>query len=109
MKTSPNVDTMTATDLKRYATVCGWALARAHARASGRAGSIEGYIGRGDAFDRALAAFADAYADQNERDYDALVAARDAGRIHADANGTFVKPQRAGKAKNGAGSKIFDS
>jgi hypothetical protein len=84
-------------------------LARAHAKASGKAAAIAGYLGRGDAFDRSLAAFADAYADQNESDYRALVQARDDGRIVADANGTFPEPQRGDKVKNGAGSKIFES
>jgi uncharacterized protein (DUF2252 family) len=109
MKTSPNIDEMTGGDLKRYASACGWALARAHAKASGKAAAIAGYLGRGDTFDRSLAAFADAYADQNESDYRALVKARDDGRIVADPNGTFPKPQRGDKAKNGAGSKIFES
>ena len=90
MKTSPNVDAMTANDLARYATVCGWALARAHARASGRAAQIAGYLGRSIAFDDAIAAFADAYVVQNERDYAALVAARAGGRIVADPNGAFA-------------------
>ena len=51
-----------------YARLCAWTLARAHAR-SGDATAIASYLGEGDRFDRALAAFAEAYADQNERDY----------------------------------------
>jgi uncharacterized protein (DUF2252 family) len=90
MKTSPNVDRMTANDLLRYAEVCAWALARAHARASGAPAAIAGYLGRGDAFDQALAAFADAYADQNEADYAALQAAHADGRIAANPNGGFT-------------------
>ena len=89
MKTSPNVDAMTADDLRVYAVVCGWALARAHARAGGAPAAIAGYLGRGDAFDEALARFADAYADQNEADFRALQAARDDGRIAASADGGF--------------------
>ena len=54
-----------------YAQLCGRALAKAHAR-SGDAIAIAAYLGGGDSFDRALAAFAETYADQNERDYDAL-------------------------------------
>ena len=54
-----------------YARVCGWTLARAHAR-SGDAIAIASYLGQGDRFDRAMASFAEAYADQNERDYAAL-------------------------------------
>ncbi|HEU4973592.1 MAG TPA: DUF2252 domain-containing protein [Baekduia sp.] len=63
-----------------YGRTCGWTLARAHAR-SGDPIAIAAYLGRGDAFDRAIAHFAEAYADQNERDYAALLAAADAGRI----------------------------
>jgi uncharacterized protein (DUF2252 family) len=92
MKTSPNVDAMTADDLRVYAVVCGWALARAHARAGGAPAAIAGYLGRGDAFDEALARFADAYADQNEADFRALQAARDDGRISASADGGFGQP-----------------
>ena len=63
-----------------YAQVCGQTLARAHAR-SGDPVAISSYLGTSDAFDRALATFAEAYADQNERDYAALKAAADSGRI----------------------------
>jgi hypothetical protein len=57
-------------------------LARAHARWGDRI-AVASYLGKGDAFDRALADFAAAYADQNERDYDAFVAAVDSGRLAA--------------------------
>ena len=60
----------------------GWTLARAHARA-GDAIAITGYLGSGDAFDRALAWFAERYADQNERDYAALQDAVASGRVAA--------------------------
>jgi len=109
MKTSANVDAMTADDLRRYAVVCGWALARAHARGGGSSGEIAGYLGRGDAFDQALAAFADAYAQQNDADFEALRAARDDGRIAASEKGGFVDQERSGSSKNGAGIKILDS
>jgi hypothetical protein len=66
--------------LGRYGELCGWALARAHAR-SGDAVAIGTYLGTGNTFDRAMCAFADGYADQNERDYEALSHAADAGRI----------------------------
>jgi hypothetical protein len=66
-----------------YAEICGWALARAHAR-SGDPAAIAGYLGSGDSFDRALASFAEAYADQNERDYAALGEAVESGRIDAE-------------------------
>ena len=72
-----------------YARLCGRTLARAHARAGGAPAAIAGYLGRGDAFDEALARFADAYADQNEADFRALQAARDDGRIAASADGGF--------------------
>ena len=65
-----------------YAQLCGQALAKAHAR-SGDAIAIASYLGSGDSFDRALASFAEAYADQNERDYDALRAAVESGRLEA--------------------------
>ena len=67
-----------------YAQLCGQALAKAHAR-SGDAIAIASYLGAGDSFDRALAAFAEAYADQNERDYDALREAVASGRLEAKA------------------------
>jgi hypothetical protein len=62
--------------------VCGWTLARAHARC-GDATAIAAYAGRGDRLDRALSSFAEAYADQNERDYAALQNAVRAGRLTA--------------------------
>ena len=65
-----------------YARLCGWTLARAHAR-SGDAIAIASYLGTSDVFDRALATFAEAYADQNERDYEALQAAVASGRVDA--------------------------
>ena len=66
----------------RYAAVCGWVLARAHAKA-GDAAMITGYLGRKDLFDLALGKFALAYADQTERDYDSLVKAVKSGRVRA--------------------------
>ena len=64
------------------AEVCGWTLARAHAR-SGDAIAIASYLGTGDTFDQAMGSFAEAYADQNERDYAALREAVTAGRVVA--------------------------
>ena len=63
-----------------YARVCGTELARAHARA-GDGVAIASYLGGGDTFDRAMARFAETYADQNERDYAALKTAVDVGRV----------------------------
>jgi len=60
--------------------VCARALARAHARSGDRI-AIAGYLGTGPTFDRALAAFAESYADQNQRDYEALKQAEATGRI----------------------------
>jgi uncharacterized protein (DUF2252 family) len=65
-----------------YGRVCGWTLARAHARSGDRI-AIATYLGGGDAFDRAIADFSDAYADQNQRDYNALQEAVKNGRVKA--------------------------
>jgi uncharacterized protein (DUF2252 family) len=65
-----------------YGRACGWTLARAHAR-SGDPIAIASYLGKSDVFDRAIAAFAETYADQNERDYRALQDAVDSGRVDA--------------------------
>ena len=69
--------------MRLYAEVCAWALARAHAR-SGNPAEIAGYLGRGAVFDKALASFAIAYADQTERDHAALIAAIRSGRLAAE-------------------------
>jgi uncharacterized protein (DUF2252 family) len=69
--------------LTKYSGICAQALARAHARSGDRV-AIASYLGNGPTFDRALAAFADAYADQNERDYQALRHAASTGRIVAE-------------------------
>ena len=69
--------------LEAYGRVCGWTLARAHARSGDRI-AIAAYLGGGDAFDRAMAAFAETYADQNERDYRALQEAVASGRVTAE-------------------------
>ena len=74
-------------DLRRltiYAEICGSTLAKAHARA-GDAVAIASYLGGGTSFDRAIASFAESYADQNERDYAAFRAAIDTGRLAATA------------------------
>jgi uncharacterized protein (DUF2252 family) len=82
MKGSVDVDGAPLTQMRRYAQVCGWTLARAHAR-SGDSRAIAGYVGTGDAFDKALADFAVAYADQNDADYNKFTSAIDSGRIAA--------------------------
>jgi hypothetical protein len=82
-KTSIDLESMVPIGLERYASVCGWTLARAHARSGDRI-AIAAYLGKSDIFDRAIADFAKAYADANEQDYEALVAARKSGRIVAE-------------------------
>jgi uncharacterized protein (DUF2252 family) len=82
MKMSMPVEGFRAVALARYAKICGWTLARAHAK-SGDAATISGYLGKGRAFDKALTRFAFAYADQNERDYETLVKAVRSGRVKA--------------------------
>jgi uncharacterized protein (DUF2252 family) len=81
MKAGADVERMNEDELERYAVVCGWALARAHAKGSGLAATIAGYLGRSDVFDEAIVKFAEAYADQNERDHAELAAAVADGRI----------------------------
>jgi uncharacterized protein (DUF2252 family) len=81
-KGSALVETMNPKALAYYAGVCGRTLARAHAR-GGDSLAIGSYLGPGDSFDRALADFAEAYADQNERDYAVVVEAVESGRITA--------------------------
>jgi uncharacterized protein DUF2252 len=81
-KASFDVENATPEGAALYGRTCGWTLARAHARSGDRI-AIAAYLGRSDVFDRALADFAEAYADQNERDHAALVAAVESGRIAA--------------------------
>ena len=85
MKGSPVVASMDATTLSEYTALCGWTLARAHAR-SGDPAEISGYLGTGDAFDVAVTRFAVAYADQTKHDHAALVEAVHAGRVAAQAD-----------------------
>jgi uncharacterized protein (DUF2252 family) len=80
MKGSVDISTLQPEGLSFYAGVCGWALARAHAR-SGDAVAIAAYLGTGDAFDSAIADFAETYADVNASDHAAYVAAIEAGRM----------------------------
>ena len=82
MKLKPLVETFDGEALVDYAGLCGWALARAHAK-SGDAERISGYLGKSNAFDDAIADFAAAYADQNDRDHAALKAAVASGRLEA--------------------------
>ena len=82
-KGSAEVDLMEPPIMRAYASACGAELARAHAR-SGDAIAIASYLGNGETFDRALAQFAETYADQNERDYETLTKAVKAGEIETE-------------------------
>jgi uncharacterized protein (DUF2252 family) len=82
MKTSADVDNMQPFGLTFYARLCGWTLARGHAR-SGDAVAMAEYLGTDDTFDQAIADFSQAYAVQNQKDYDAFVEAVRTGRIEA--------------------------
>jgi uncharacterized protein (DUF2252 family) len=82
MKGSADVEAMKPIALGVYADICGWTLARAHAR-SGDPIAIAAYLGEDDQFDRSIAAFSERYADQNERDYQAFVEAIRSGRLQA--------------------------
>ena len=82
-KGSAEIEAMDPAGLRAYGGICGWTLARAHARSGDRI-AIAAYLGGGDTFDRALATFAETYADQNENDYRALEEAVVSGRVVAD-------------------------
>jgi uncharacterized protein (DUF2252 family) len=82
-KETPNIEQLPEGDFILYAGLCGWTLARAHAR-SGDPAIISGYLGRSNQFDRAVATYAQAYADQTERDHAALVEAARTGQIRAE-------------------------
>ena len=69
--------------LEAYGKLCALTLARAHAR-SGDRFAMAAYLGNSDTFEKALAKFAESYADQNERDYEAFAAACKSGRLHAE-------------------------
>ncbi len=82
MKGSALVEAMTPLGLTFYARICGWTLARAHAR-SGDPVAIAAYLGDGDAFDRSVTDFSQRYADQNEQDFQQFVKAVRSGRLEA--------------------------
>jgi len=84
MKMKIDLDNMTKTDWLEYVEICGWTLARAHAR-TGDAAMIGGYLGSSEKFDSALAKFAVSYANQADRDHSTLVKAIRAGRLKAQA------------------------
>jgi uncharacterized protein (DUF2252 family) len=72
-KVSVNIDLIEPTAMKAYAEMCGWTLARGHARSGDRV-AIAAYLGSSDVFEKSVADFAAVYADQNERDYEAMSA-----------------------------------
>ena len=82
-KGSFSVETMAESTWREYAGMCAWVLARAHARTGDRI-AIAAYLGTGDVFDRAMADFAAAYAEQNQQDFEALREAVDTGRVRAE-------------------------
>jgi uncharacterized protein (DUF2252 family) len=79
-KGSAEIELMDPAALSAYGVICGWTLARAHAR-SGDAVAISAYLGKGDPFDKAMGSFSETYADQNERDYQALQKSAQTGRV----------------------------
>jgi uncharacterized protein (DUF2252 family) len=82
MKGSVLVESMTPLGLTFYAGICGWTLARAHAR-SGDPVAMSAYLGNSDAFDKSITDFSERYADQNEQDYEQFVKAIRSGRLEA--------------------------
>jgi uncharacterized protein (DUF2252 family) len=82
MRMKFDISRMPNDDWLEFVQICGWTLARAHAR-TGDPAKIAGYLGKGGTFDRAIGAFAVAYADQTERDHALLVKAIRAGKLHA--------------------------
>jgi uncharacterized protein (DUF2252 family) len=82
VKLKPMVETFTSDRMNTYASLCGWTLARAHAKGANPA-IIAGYLGKSDRFDRAIADFAELYARQNEKDYEALKDAIRKGKLRA--------------------------
>lgn len=87
MKVSIGLERFRSSTLVDYGGVCGWALARAHAK-GGDAATLAGYLGKRDTFDRALTQYAVTYADQVERDYEEFMTAIHDGRISIDASDT---------------------
>ena len=82
-KGSAEIEQMVPKGMATYGKLCGWTLARAHARTGDRI-AIAAYLGNSDSFDRAIVEFSKAYADQNERDYKALTEAVNSGKIKAE-------------------------
>jgi len=94
-KGSVDVSVGTAKQAGFYAQICGMTLARGHAR-SGDPVAISAYLGKGDTFDRAITDFSEAYAAQNDRDYEAFVQAIDDGRLEVSTTGSISDSEAAG-------------
>jgi len=103
-KGSAEVETLLPEGMRAYGEICGWTLARAHAR-SGDPLSIAAYLGGGPSFDVAVREFAESYADQNERDHQSLVAAIASGAITAEAGGVAVR-RRPAPPRSAAGRSV---
>ena len=102
MRMKIGVEEMSKEDWFEYVDLCGWALARAHARTGDPAG-IAGYLGKTEIFDEAIAEFAVAYADQTELDYGLFLKAIRTGRIRAGRRrGPMTKPIPQPALDNGA-------
>jgi Uncharacterized protein conserved in bacteria (DUF2252) len=82
-KGSAEIEQMVPRAMATYGRLCGWTLARAHARSGDRV-AISAYLGKSDRFDHAIVEFSTAYAEQNQRDYQALVDATESGRVTAE-------------------------
>jgi hypothetical protein len=83
-KAAAEIEELRPESMAVYGRMCGWTLARAHARTGDRV-AIAAYLGNSDSFDRAILAFSQTYAEQNDRDFRALREAADSGRIVAEA------------------------
>ena len=89
MKTSADIETFDEELLRVYAEICGWILARGHARAGGFAPEISAYLGGGEQFAQALVKYSNAYADQVSSDFDAFRSACRSGRLFAQSEADF--------------------
>jgi len=94
MKLTPEVEMYSSEILLEYAELCGWVLARAHAKAGGLSPEISGYLGKGDAFANAIARYSMLYADQVESDFIAFSKACRSGRLHAQTEADFAQDLR---------------
>ena len=90
MKMSAKLETMSPSEFEEYVRMCGWGLARAHAK-SGDVSSIVGYLGSTDAFDEALGEFGMAYATQAEIDFETLKVAAKSGRVPVASDPELIK------------------